>query len=243
VIAAGGDGTVNTVAGLCQEHGVVFGVIPLGTFNYFAREMGIPVTIKESVAIIAKGDRRKCSAGMIEKHLFLNNASFGLYSKLIRRREEASSSFGRWRIVAAITAAYTLFHRQKLFAIIVTDAAGTRKSYRTSMVFVGNNTLQLENLGLNAANCTRQNKLAMIIMKKNTRWETARFLIRGIMRNLRQESKLEELCSESFDVEMDRPSLNVVIDGEIVTCTPPLRFSAMQNALEVIAPPEGSGQA
>lgn len=235
IVAAGGDGTINSVASLCYRYGVALGIIPLGTFNYFARELSIPTTIPEAVNIILAGHTRKVSVGLVREHIFLNNASFGLYTKLIREREKVASRFGRARLIAALAAAFSLLHRQKLFSVkINTDEQ--EKWHHTSMVFVGNNTLQLENLGMEVADCTKQDKLAIILMKETTRMEIARLLLRGAIRNLKDESRLKEFCADSFEVETSRKVIDLVIDGEIICCHTPLKFRVEKNALSVVVP-------
>lgn len=242
IAAAGGDGTINMIAGLCYRHKVTLGVIPLGTFNYFARDLSIPTDIKQAVEIITNGRIKKISVGLVEEHIFLNNASFGLYTKLIRQREVASSRFGRVRLIAAFAAMYSMLHAPKLFSIrINTDEE--KQWHTTSMVFVGNNTLQLENLGMEVAACTRQDKLAVIIMKPASRWEMARFLLRGVVKNLKDEEKLTEFCSDGFEVKTNRTVIDLVIDGEIIQCKTPLEFRVEKNALNVLVPPPEEGAA
>lgn len=237
IVGAGGDGTINTVASLCYREGVILGIIPLGTFNYFARELGIPTTIPEAVHVIATGLSKPVSIGLVQDHIFLNNASFGLYRNIIRQREQASSRFGRIRIIAFLSAVYTLLQDQKAFSIkIHSDIQQTW--HTTPMVFVGNNTLQLENLGMDVAECTKQDKLAIVIMKRVTRWHMLRFLFRGLIRNLKDASNLEEFCADSFIVETHHKALELVVDGEIVRCTTPLEFRVEKHALRVLVPLE-----
>lgn len=237
IVAAGGDGTVNLIADLCYRHGVTLGIIPMGTFNYFARDLLISTEMDTAVKIIATGNTKQVSVGLVHNRVFLNNASFGLYTKLIREREQASSRFGRVRFIAALAAAYSLFDTHKLFTInISTDKE--KRQYTTPMVFVGNNTLQLENLGLEAADDTKQDKLAMIIMKESSRWEIALFLLSGALKTLKNQSKLEEFGAENFEVTTSRKTIDLVIDGEIIRCNTPLEFKIHKKALTVLVPLE-----
>src|SRR5688500_11736642 len=63
VVAAGGDGTVNAVATLCCRHGVPLGIIPLGTFNYFARELGIPTDLAGAADVLIHGRLQGVAVG------------------------------------------------------------------------------------------------------------------------------------------------------------------------------------
>jgi diacylglycerol kinase family enzyme len=236
IVAAGGDGTVNALAALCYEHGLTLGIIPLGTFNYVARALHIPLKLEEALEVLVTGTVRTISAGFVQEHLFLNNASFGLYPTLIRRREQASKRYGRKRIIAALSALHSLLSKQKLYSITF-NAEERSGSHRTSMVFVGNNTLQLENLGLEVSDCTKMNKLAVVILRRVNRLELCRLIWRGIMNNLKFESKLLQFCADIFEVETNRKEMEIVVDGEIVQCKAPLNFRVVANAIKVLVPP------
>ena len=190
VVVAGGDGTVNLVAGLCCKHGVVMSIIPLGTFNYFARELMIPLDVNAAAQLLLNGQINRVRVGHVNQHLFLNNASFGLYTRIIRNREADKSRFGRFRLVAVLSAIATFLRGQRPFAI-KTTVDGVERLYRTAMVFVGNNTFQLNNMDLQIAHCTRADKLAVIVLKPTTRFEMARLLVLGALGKLHDETQLE----------------------------------------------------
>lgn len=235
VVAAGGDGTVNALATLCYQSGATLAVVPLGTFNYFARALGIPTELDAALEVVSTGKVRKVSAGFVQEHLFLNNASFGLYPTLIRKREQASSRYGRKRFVAALSALHSLFYEQKLFAVKL-HKDNASETHRTSMVFVGNNSFQLDNLGLEVSECAENDRLAAVILKPLNRWQTCRLMWRGIVKNLKFESKLVQFCADTFEVETKRQQIDMVIDGEIVRCTTPLQFRVEGHAINVLVP-------
>jgi diacylglycerol kinase family enzyme len=242
VVAAGGDGTVNAIAKLCYEYGVILGIIPLGTFNYFARGLGIPVELEKALDVLGTGHVRPIAAGFVQEHLFLNNASFGLYPTIIRKREEATAKYGRKRIIGALSALYTLMRKQKIFTVTL-KIDGAEERHRTNMVFVGNNTLQLENLGLEVGECTKKDRLAVVVMKPMKRIETAGLVWRGIVKSLKDAPKLEQVCADNFEVNTGQSHLEVVVDGEIIRCTTPLVFRIEAAAINVIVPvtdPEGA---
>ncbi len=235
VVVAGGDGTVNLVAGLCCKHGVVMGVIPLGTFNYFAREHLIPLDVDAAAQLLIEGQIRPVTVGYINQLLFLNNASFGLYTRIIRNREADKSRFGRFRLVAVLSAVNTLLRGQRPFAIKAT-VNGVKQLYRTAMVFVGNNTFQLNNMDLHVAQCAREDRLAVLVLKSTTRFEMARLVLRGALGKLNDEMRLEMFGADSLVVESKRRKIDVVVDGEVVQCHTPLSFRTVRDSLWVVAP-------
>ena len=235
VVVAGGDGTVNLIAGLCCKYGVVMGVIPLGTFNYFARELLIPLEVDAAAQLLIDGQIRPVTVGYVNQLLFLNNASFGLYTRIIRNREADKSRFGRFRLVAVLSAVSTLLRGQRPFAIKAT-VNGVQQLYRTAMVFVGNNTFQLNNMDLQVAQFAREDRLAVLILKSTTRIEMARLVVRGALGKLNDEKRLEMFGADSLVVESKRRKIDVVVDGEVVQCHTPLNFRTARDALWVVAP-------
>ena len=113
VVAAGGDGTINAVATAVLRVGLPMGVIPMGTFNYFSREHGLPLDAEAAVQNLLQalhaGEMRPVQVGYVNRQMFLVNASVGLYPKLLAEREKASRRFGRSRLVAVASAVWSMF--------------------------------------------------------------------------------------------------------------------------------------
>ena len=87
VVAAGGDGTLNAVAHQLMHTDIPMGVLPLGTFNYVARVLNIPLDLIQAAQVIATGNNRQVHVAQINEHIYLNNASLGLYPLFIQKRE------------------------------------------------------------------------------------------------------------------------------------------------------------
>ncbi|RJF99683.1 diacylglycerol/lipid kinase family protein [Noviherbaspirillum saxi] len=235
VVAAGGDGTVNTIASLCCEYRVPLGIIPAGTFNYFARDLGIPEDPDAAAKLLLAGDIAQVSVGYVNGKLFLNNASFGLYSKLIRNREEDKARFGRFRVVAVLSALFSLLSGVRPFGVQL-QIGNESLLRKTSMVFVANNLLQLSKLDTDLAGATPEDRLAVFVLRPTGRLDMLRLLLRGAFRNLASDPHLETFCTDAFDTETRRRHVDVVVDGEIVRCATPLSFRVARHALGVIVP-------
>src|SRR5438477_8094875 len=100
VVAAGGDGTINTVAQATLGSGCAFGVLPQGTFNYFGRRHGIPADTAEAARVLATARAHPVQVGLVNDRVFLVNASLGLYPRLLEDREAWKAQLGRSRTVA-----------------------------------------------------------------------------------------------------------------------------------------------
>ena len=237
IVAAGGDGTINLVAGLVVERDLPFGVIPLGTFNYFARDLGIPLDPREAAMAIANGHIRRVHVARVNGHLFLNNASFGLYRELLEERERDKQRFGRYKIVAVLSALATLWRFRQVYTLrMLLD--GRPAILHTPMLFFGLNSLQLEKLDLDVASCTRAGQMAVIALQPTSRWRLLGLAMRGALAGLHDSPALR--CHGASSVVVEQPGrrrTRVAVDGESVDCSLPLRFEVQRGALQVVVPP------
>lgn len=94
VVAAGGDGTINAVASVLAGSGVPFGVLPLGTLNHFAKDIGMPLELEEAVRTIGAGRTRRVDVGQVNDRIFLNNSSLGLYPDIVHDRDTSAAASG-----------------------------------------------------------------------------------------------------------------------------------------------------
>ena len=88
VVAGGGDGTVNAVAGKLAGTDCVLGVLPMGTLNHFAKDVGIPQKLEAAVRNIFTGRVSIVDVGEVNGRIFVNNSGFGFYPHFVRQREE-----------------------------------------------------------------------------------------------------------------------------------------------------------
>lgn len=161
VVAVGGDGTINAVANVAWSSGCVFGAIPQGTFNYFGRTHGIPEGIVGALDDLLHGEPAPVQVGLVNDRLFLVNVSVGMYPDLLEDREAFKQRYGRSRLVAMWSALVTAFgdHRYLDLEMAQEDE---RVHLRATTLFIGNNRLQLEQVGMREAEAVKQGQLAAI---------------------------------------------------------------------------------
>ncbi len=244
VVAVGGDGTINTVAQALQGFEVPFGVLPAGTFNYFARAHALPEDPQGAVALWRQGDPQPVQAGWVNDRLFVVNASIGLYPKLLRAREEDNARLGRWRVVAAWAALRTVLRDNRSLPLDL-DSDGRTERVRTPTLFVGNNRLQLEQFGLPQAQALHGGgALAAVRVRPLGRWQLIALALRGLMGSLGPAPEVSATLVRELRVaprgrRAGRP-LPVAFDGELCTMAPPLRFRVAPAALWLIKPADAA---
>lgn len=240
LVAAGGDGTLNAVATVAHARGLPFAVLPIGTFNYFARNLGIPLDIAAAARVIIEGRVRRMAVGCVNGRLFLNNASIGLYRRLIEHREMHKRRFGRNRLVALLSGIVSLLREHRSYRLHL-EIDGQPVTLSSLMVFFGRNALQMESLGLDEAQCVARGELAVLALREVNRIELLGLALRGALARLETAENLRQYCALKVQVdwlEGRSRRIRVAVDGELVECTLPLVIEAVQDALQVIVPKE-----
>lgn len=239
VIAVGGDGTVNTVAQAAHSLGCAMGVLPQGTFNYFARTHGISTDAPEALQTLLGCAPVPVQVGLINSHVFLVNASLGLYPELLQDREAVKTRFGRSRWVALGAACLTLLgqHRQLQLRI---ERGTSRRDVTTPTLFVGNNRLQLEQVGLAQAPALDHGYLVAVMLKPIGPLAMVGLLLRGSVGNLGDASAVESFEFHRLEVTPRRHvhghPVRVAYDGEVAHMRAPLVFQVSPQALYLIKP-------
>lgn len=255
VVAAGGDGTINAVASAAWSRGAPMGVVPMGTFNYFAREHGLSLEPEQAVQDILQalqaGDVRGVNAGFVNERMFLVNASVGLYPRLLDERERASHRFGRTRLVAIAASIWSVLRggRARRWHMAVRpdrDAAQQTQEHLASTLFVGNNPLQLERVGIAHAQAVADGQhLAAVVLRPQPGEAAARTIWNAILGRLSLDDAVHSMaCTELVAQPLHRSPrrarppqrVQVAFDGEREWMAAPIRFSLAAQPLWLVAP-------
>ena len=243
LVAVGGDGTLNTVAQAAHAAGCAMGVVPQGTFNYFARTHGIPADPAEAVRLLLSSTPSPVQVAGINDRVFLVNASLGLYPELLEDREAYKARFGRTRWVALWAASVTLLRAQRRLRLRIEQGATVRE-LRTLTLFVGNNRLQLEQFGVEPtwprATGADSGSITAVMLRPVGTLAMLGLMLRGAMGTLGEAESVEHF---EFDNLVVRPTLpqgrrgvKVAFDGEVMTMRAPLRFQVLAKPLYLMTP-------
>lgn len=243
IVAAGGDGTINAVLQAAHRSGRPFGVIPQGTFNFFGRTHGISEDTEAAARGLLDAVVRPIQFGLINDRVFLVNASLGLYPELLERREDDKQKFGRNRLVAWLSGLATLLreHRQLVIDVAREDhAKATGETVRTTTLFVGNNVLQLQSIGIAEAEVVERGELAAIVLRPVGPLAMLGIAIRGAMGTLGESDDVESFGVTRMTVRpwlrYGRRRIKVATDGEVTTIATPLLFRVSPIPLPLLVP-------
>jgi YegS/Rv2252/BmrU family lipid kinase len=235
IVAAGGDGTLNAVAKALLGSNIPLGILPLGTFNYVARVLNIPIDIMQAAEVIATGQIRSIHVAKINDQIYLNNASLGLYPLFIQRRELYNAKFGRFPLHAYTSGLDVLIRDRKELKLEV-EVDGKTYPVKTPLIFFGNNQLQLAEMKLRIAKCAEQGQVAGVVVAKSDKLTLFRMLLQLIRGELEQAPDVYSFAADDVKVFSRREKLTVALDGEIVEMRPPLHITVQKNAVNIMVP-------
>lgn len=238
VVAAGGDGTINAVAGAVIGSGCPFGVLPQGTFNYFGRANGISQDTEAAATALVGASISPVQAGQVNGRIFLVNASVGLYPQLLEDREAWKQRFGRSRLVAFMSGIATLLQARKQLHLQV-ESAGRVVALRTPTLFVGNNHLQLSSVGIDEkqANAVNAGELAGIVVKPIGTLALFGLLLRGLAGRLGEADSVDSFSFRRLTITpKGRKRIKVATDGEVTWMQAPLVFEVADQPLLLMVP-------
>jgi diacylglycerol kinase family enzyme len=235
VVGGGGDGTINAVASVLAGTGVRYGVLPLGTLNHFAKDLGIPLDLDQAVEAIATGVPKQVDVGEVNGRIFLNNSSLGLYPDIVRDREKQQHRLGRGKWLAAAWASLSALRRYPFLSVRLT-VEGVRLARRTPFVFIGNNKYTMQGLAIGERDKLDAGTLSLYVAQHPGRLGLLRFALRALMGRLAQERDFDVLLAPDMEIQTLRPQIMVAIDGEVSMMRTPLRYRVRPGALTVLVP-------
>jgi YegS/Rv2252/BmrU family lipid kinase len=234
IVAGGGDGTINAVASVVVGTEATFGVLPLGTLNHFAKDLGIPLDIEGAVANLAEGEVMEVDVGEVNGRIFLNNSSIGLYPSIVQRRE-AQERLGRGKWWALLRATLTMLGRYPFFTVRV-SADGKEIVARTPIVFIGNNEYTMHGFNLGTRSKLNGGCLSLYMPRKKGRFSFLWLAVRALVGRLRDADDFEAMNMKELTIEVDRRRVAVARDGEVTGMQTPLHYRCRTGELRVIVP-------
>jgi diacylglycerol kinase family enzyme len=234
VVIGGGDGSIRTAASVLAGSDIPLGILPLGTMNHFARDLGLPLDLEGTVRLIASGRVRLVDVGEVNGRVFLNNSSLGIYPELVAERDRYRRRRpARW-LAAALALCHVLWRLPRPRVRVL--APGWEAVRRTTCLFIANNMYQLDAF----ASATRlrldTGKLCLYMANREGRLALLVLAIRGLLGRLEPDRDFTRESLESMAISVRRHRVRVALDGESLVFHPPLHYRIRPRALRVIAP-------
>jgi diacylglycerol kinase family enzyme len=235
LVAAGGDGTISTAAAALAGTDITLGVLPFGTLNHFAKDLGIPLDLEESVQNIIENNVIAVDVGEVNGRVFINNSSLGLYPDIVRDRERQQTRLGRGKWRSFLWASLAVLRRFPFLTVRI-QVDGTKRSYVTPLVFIGNNEYKMEGFDIGVRESLERGVLSIYIVKRPGRSALVRLSLAALFGRLQQARDFEALTATEFVIETRHHRTLVATDGEVQQMKSPLHYRARPRSLRVIVP-------
>jgi diacylglycerol kinase family enzyme len=243
VIDGGGDGTIRCAAAVLAESGVALGVLPLGTLNHFAKDLGVPAALDEAIAALAAGAYGEVDVGEVNGHVFINNCSLGSYPEAVRRREALRREKGHgkwWAMCRAVLRTFVRLRRLRLH--IAVDCQPARAVY-APFVFVANNRYSGHLFSPNRRPALDAGLLWVYAAHAHRHLTIVRMFFQALFRRIDAADALEAQSGKEVVIEHRGGPLAAALDGELVQLESPLRFRMRPRVLRVLLPRAAEAEA
>lgn len=237
VCVGGGDGTFSAVAGKFVNSESVLGVIPLGTGNSLARDLGIKADVTEACKVLTEGVQRDIDLGRINDEYFVNVATVGLTTRIAEALDDDAKK--RWGRFVYLTAIVKAVATAKLFRVKIELPGGTQEMSAIQVV-IGNGRFHGGPFPITPDAEIESGKLAGYVltdMKKSTLLRYAVHLWGG-----RQVEMPEVVTFEVETVGLStQPGQKIIVDGETGMKTP-AKLSIVPHAIRVMTPKDSKSR-
>ncbi len=233
-VAAGGDGTINAVLQSLVHSDAALGVIPIGTYNNFARDLGIPLDWRLALQVAVSGTSRQIDVGRVNDRFFVNNLSMGLYPEVVARREERGRDYPRWK--ARLYALYAALRKYPHVTVAV-ETEHHQEIIRTHVLMVSNNSYDLSRLGISAPrNTLEEGRLSVYWLPHMPRVRLMKFAAHYLAGRVKEAPGFRSFRTLRMKVQSSRKHLHLGLDGEVFEMAPPLNVTIVPQSLLVRVP-------
>ncbi|HMI39855.1 MAG TPA: diacylglycerol kinase family protein [Sphingomicrobium sp.] len=236
MIVGGGDGTISAAAGAAADSKTTLGILPMGTLNHLARDLGISFDLDEAAAVIASGKLHRIDVAELNGRIFVNNCAIGLYPLMVVDRESQQKRLGRSKRLAMLVASARTLVRYHHHRLTLTINGNAKEVVETPLLFVGNNDYKIDMPAAGRRQTLDDGHLSVLVLRSKARAGMIAAVLRALVGRARPDD-LEHIENvETLRVTGRRSHYNVAMDGETVKLAPPLDYRIRKRALRVMAP-------
>ena len=235
VAIGGGDGTQGSAAAAFVGTGTAQVVLPLGTRNHLAKQLGMPADLAEAAQVATDGGEEAIDLAQAKdasrERVFVNNASIGLYTKLVRERDK------RWgpKWLGTIPATWIVLRTLRAKALHL-RIDGKRERVVTSLLFIGNNRYSLDAGSVGQRESLTDGVLSLFVVARQSPLALVGFAFRALLGKADTENDFCALADAREVTIEGSGEIDVAFDGEVERMALPLTFAIMPGALKVLVP-------
>lgn len=232
LVVGGGDGSLGSAASALAGTNVALGVLPLGTLNHFAKDLGLPIELDAAMDAIAANKPVAVDVAEVNGRVFLNNSSIGIYPFFVAKRSAEQERRGLGKL-AAIGPALARTVRAASWQAVHIAAQGNRERLLTPCVFVGNNFYDIADLGRRES--LSSHELCVHVVKQQSWFGLALLPFKIAFGLIDATRDVETYRTKALEITSHRATMLVSLDGEAISMGMPLNFRIRPAALQVLS--------
>ncbi|RYF29736.1 MAG: sphingosine kinase [Chloroflexi bacterium] len=225
IAAVGGDGTISSVADMLHNTDAILAPLPGGTLNHFTKDIGVDQDLGQAIRNLLLKRQKSVDLASVNKTVFINNSSIGLYPTSVREREQLQQSFGKWP--SAVVASIKAFVKFKHYSVTING-----QDYQTPFVFIGNNLYDLAD-GARRTSLS-DGKLCVYLVASNKRSSLLKIVGYALFGSIHESEDLLAFQSDQVTIHAKKSFIRVSRDGETGTQETPLVYKSLPQVLNVL---------
>jgi diacylglycerol kinase family enzyme len=234
---AGGDGSQAMLATVAMRHDVAHVCVPAGTRNHFALDLGLDRDdVVGALDAFTDGVERRIDLAVVNEHIFINNASLGVYAQVVQSETYRNAKLRTWRRMLP-----EILGPGAVSIDLQFEGPDAKAWSHAALVIVSNNPYQVERFaGAGTRPRLDTGALGILAARMTSAGAVAKLVTLGTLGQAQRSYGFRQWSRREFEVHSSTP-VAVGLDGEALVLTPPLRFAALPGVLRVRVPRQASG--
>lgn len=239
IVVAGGDGTINTAAAIIGGSDIPMAVIPQGSFNLFARHLGLPFKVAATAHLVAQGYSKLLDMGVVNDRPFMLFSSIGAHPVYVRERKLLQHRKGWWKPFAMLWAVSKSILRFPQLTLHL-EVDGEKKTHRTASLIAATSPGALNFLYIveDGQRFLTDKTIYLYLGRQSSRLGMLRSFVTILFSRATLDKYFEMHTVQSFSVDTGKKGRHLLtaLDGELTRLRLPLQYGLLPAHLRVVLP-------
>ena len=235
ILIGGGDGTVRSALQILIDMEVPIAILPLGTVNLLARDIGYPNDIESLFKIIKNNKTKQIDLAEVNNEIIINHAWIGFYYYILKFRKKHKSILGRSKLLKILFNTINIFNAFPIYKLTL-ETNDREVFYKTCLVYISNNESLVTLQNFSERKTLSSGLIWITILKCHTRWELVKCIFLALITGVKKSKYISQFSTNKLTITTELNMINAVIDGELFKLEVPLNFTIHQKKLTMIVP-------
>ena len=210
-------------------------ILPLGTFNLFAKELGYPADIAGLFEIVKNNKVKLIDVAEVNNQIFLNHSTVGFYARIMKMRQKHPKLLTKNKALKILFNMSYFFNELPLYNVTL-KSEDKEFAQKICLLVVGNNAHSTDIINTGDPVSFAMGRLEVLVINCKTRWELFKCVLMLIFFKTENNKYISKFSCENLSVSRESKLINVVMDGDLFELESPLSYSINHKQLSVFIP-------